>query len=304
MYPNLLKLGFILMTFFMVVMGGLINTVEQHLPLFIVQTFRYGKCAYQGKSSFFIKPIEVPKRWFGHFYIFAAIFTTLAAIVVCNVYIFGAKLEPWLLICLDLLASGRNASVSAVSTITALLLLTVQAWHRFHETLFVSVFSDVKMNIVHYLVGYIHYFGSVAAILAESHGFIYLEETVPQIALKDVSFLNVSGCILFLWACYQQSKMGFILANLRKNNKGEVISVKHKIPHGDMFEYVSSPHLLCEILMYLGLTFVMWGASIWPWVFFWVLTNQVESALLTHQWYKTTFSNYPSQRKAIFPFIV
>ncbi|KAK7873340.1 hypothetical protein R5R35_011384 [Gryllus longicercus] len=254
MYPNLLKLGFILMTFFMVIMGGLINTVEQHLPLFIVQTFRYGKCAYQGKSSFFIKPIEVPKRWFGHFYIFAAIFTTLAAIVVCNVYILGAKLEPWLLICLDLLASGRNASV--------------------------------------------------AAILAESHGFIHLEETVPQIALKDVSFLNVSGCILFLWACYQQSKMGFILANLRKNNKGEVISVKHKIPHGDMFEYVSSPHLLCEILMYLGLTFVMWGASIWPWVFFWVLTNQVESALLTHQWYKTTFSNYPSQRKAIFPFIV
>lgn len=62
--------------------------------------------------------------------------------------------------------------VSAVSSLLALSLLTIQAWRRFYETWFVSVFSNTRMNLSHYIVGFIHYFGSVTAILAESPGFI------------------------------------------------------------------------------------------------------------------------------------
>lgn len=58
---NLLKIGFTLMTLFIVVIGGLINNFEKSLPIFISQTFRYGKFAYKGKLSA-IKVVEVPKR--------------------------------------------------------------------------------------------------------------------------------------------------------------------------------------------------------------------------------------------------
>ena len=58
---NLLKIGFSLMTLIIVILGGLINCAENHLPIFITQTFRLGKFAYQGKPSQ-LKIIEVPKR--------------------------------------------------------------------------------------------------------------------------------------------------------------------------------------------------------------------------------------------------
>ena len=58
---NLLKIGFSFMIIFVVVMGCLINSVENYLPVFLTQTFRLGKFAYEGKSSQF-RIIEVPKR--------------------------------------------------------------------------------------------------------------------------------------------------------------------------------------------------------------------------------------------------
>jgi hypothetical protein len=58
---NLLKIGFSYMTIFVVVMGCLINSVEKYLPVFLIQAFRHGKFAYEGKSSQ-LKIIEVPKR--------------------------------------------------------------------------------------------------------------------------------------------------------------------------------------------------------------------------------------------------
>ncbi|XP_066992095.2 polyprenol reductase isoform X2 [Anabrus simplex] len=273
---NFLKLGFIFMTVVIVILGGLMNTVEQYLPAFLAQTFRYGKFAYQGRSPR-IKPIEVPKR----------------------------RPHPWLLFMLDLLASrDRKATVSGLSVLLALLLLTLQAWHRFYETWFVSVFSNGRMNLSHYLVGYIHYFGSVAAILSEAPGFISGKDDHASVQLSDLTLLNVLGCILFLYACYRQYKVGILLANLRKNEKGQVVRYDHVIPRGDWFELVSTPHLFAEILMYLALTCVLWGASTWPAVFAWVFCNQVETGLLTHWWYQSKFKSYPKERKAIIPFVL
>ncbi|XP_066992096.2 polyprenol reductase isoform X3 [Anabrus simplex] len=216
---NFLKLGFIFMTVVIVILGGLMNTVEQYLPAFLAQTFRYGKFAYQGRSPR-IKPIEVPKRWFRHFYVFAAINTLSATLLAFMAYFFGRRPHPWLLFMLDLLASrDRKATVSGLSVLLALLLLTLQAWHRFYETWFVSVFSNGRMNLSHYLVGYIHYFGSVAAILSEAPGFISGKDDHASVQLSDLTLLNVLGCILFLYACYRQYKVGILLANLRKNEK-------------------------------------------------------------------------------------
>ena len=57
------------------------------------------------------------------------------------------------------------------------------------------------------------------------------------------------------------------------------MTLQHRVPYGGWFEMVSSPHNLAEVLIYLALTFILWGSSIWPFVFLWVLSNQVSCAV-------------------------
>lgn len=266
--------------------------------------FRYGKFAYKGTTSQ-LKITEVPKSWFRHFYLFASVYSALALILTCGIYFFSWQQSPWLVKLLDLFASSnRKAHVSAVSSLLALFLLTMQVLRRFYETWFVSVYSNTRMNLSHYAVGFIHYFGSVTAILAESPGFIDDKGLAAIFQFKEITLGNIYGSVLFLWAFYHQYKAAVLLANLRKNEKGSIVTLQHRVPQGDWFEMVSSPHNLAEVLIYLALTFILWGSSTWPFVFLWVLSNQVETALLTHWWYLSKFKDYPTDRKAIIPYVL
>lgn len=71
-----------------------------------------------------------------------------------------------------LLMSFIYFSVNGFSALVAIVLITIQVWHRLYETRCVSVFSNARINLTHYIVGYFHYFGSVTAILCESQGFV------------------------------------------------------------------------------------------------------------------------------------
>ncbi|XP_069683014.1 polyprenal reductase [Periplaneta americana] len=301
---NLLKIGFSFMTIFVVVTGCLINNIEKRLPVFIRQTLRHGKYAYRGRPSR-IKVIEVPKSWFRHFYVFASVYSTLCLVLTFGMYFLSWELPSWMISLLDFLASSnRKARVSAISSLLALSLLTLQSWRRFYETWFVSVFSNGQMNWSHYVVGFVHYFGAITAIIAESPGFIDDKGLSTMFQLKELTLGNIYGCVLFLWASYHQYKAAVLLADLRKNKNGSVVTLEHRVPHGDWFELVSSPHNLTEIMMYLAMTFILWGSDTWPVVFLWVLSNQVETAMLTHWWYKSKFEDYPAKRKAIIPYVL
>lgn len=76
---------------------------------------------------------------------------------------------------------------------------------------------------------------------------------------------------------------------------------KHLMPVGGYFDVVSAPHMLFEVLMYTFLTVILIGNTSWPWVFIWVVANQIENAWLSHKWYLETFKDYPKERRAIFP---
>lgn len=62
-------------------------------------------------------------------------------------------------------------SANRISVLVSLTLMTLQSFRRGYETWFVSVFSDVKINITQYIVGYTHYWGTITCILAEAEGF-------------------------------------------------------------------------------------------------------------------------------------
>lgn len=77
----------------------------------------------------------------------------------------------------------------------------------------------------------------------------------------------------------------------------------YKIPYGGLFNRVSCPNLLGEIVEWLG--FAIMTISLPTLGFFmWTVANLVPRALNHHQWYKSKFPEYPTERKAVFPFIL
>ncbi len=79
-----------------------------------------------------------------------------------------------------------------------------------------------------------------------------------------------------------------------RNGKG------YTIPYGGLFAYVSCPNFLGEIITWTGFFVVTFS---WPAFSFliWSIVNLVPRALDHHRWYRNTFTDYPENRKAIFP---
>ncbi|KAF7992001.1 hypothetical protein HCN44_010821 [Aphidius gifuensis] len=303
---NLTRLLFIFAASSIAVVSFLLHNYNNYLPVSIKKTLKYGKHA-EKKQHVLVSKLEVPKRWFGHFYIFSAPVSALTLIIVINRYFYNGELSNTVCWLLDLqLGSSRKPLVSPEDTLVALFLLTIQCWKRFYETQCVSIFSDSKINISHYVIGYVHYIGALTCIIGESQGFTKANlQPSANFQWNHISRINFIWMAIFLLASYAQLRANIIFAKLRKNKDNYVDSKSHKIPHGELFEYISAPLQFTEIIMYLMLTFILWDASTFHFIFIWVFVNQTETAVSTHEWYHDTFKDqYPKDRKIYIPFIV
>lgn len=281
------------------------NSFEKYLPDFIKRSFRYGKFASDAKVDF-VKKSEVPKSWFKHFYVSSSIISITVLHYVVNVYIFGNFPPKWLRWFLDEnFGIYRFATVSPACVLLATVLITLQCLRRFYDTHFISIFAkNSRINFSHYFIGHAHYYGAILTIISEAPLFATSRKDEEILRWEDLNKLDLIASVIFLWAWYHQHKCTVILANLRKNDKGKIVTQEHKLPRGDWFEYVSAPHLLAEKLMYISLTVILWGNMTWFFVLAWVLSNQVETALLNHWWYQEKFGDkYPENRRAVIPFI-
>ena len=191
-------------------------------------------------------------------------------------------------------------------TLTAMLLVTLQCTKRFIETSFLQIFSKKsKINLTHYMCGYLHYYGLVVLIIAKSDGFNsnQQDDVTLDFTIKDM-FFAIIACMTFIFLCLKQFESNMIFINLRKSKSGKIVTENHLLPHGGWFKYVTSPHMTTEIGMYLVLYAVLSQNSSYLYCLTWVLANQIGNALVTHKWYLTTFKNYPKERKALIPYIL
>ena len=121
------------------------------------------------------------------------------------------------------------------------------------------------------------------------------------------------GLLLFVWASLHQYKCHRILADLRKPRATEEDKAAAKVssasdssyglPKGDWFCYVSSPHYLAEILIYVSLLLFFDYSSSWWLVVAFVVSVLSLSARQTHSWYLQKFENYPKNRNIIIPWL-
>ncbi|XP_039952794.1 polyprenol reductase isoform X1 [Bactrocera neohumeralis] len=305
---NILNFIFIGFTVVIVIFGSLINIVETLLPDCLRQSFRYGKHCHKGPANALISMTEIPKSWFKHFYIFSFTWSLLALSLLLKGFIMNATAPELVLEFLDFVAGGqanRNVQVNSTSALVASVLLTIQCARRFYETNFVQIFSkNSKINWSHYLVGHLHYFGAILALLSNTEGFV--RGTLPSaFSLKHITLIQCLCIFIFHFSWTQQYKSNMILVNLRKDAKsGEVKTENHLLPTGGFFNIISSPHMFFEIVMYLAILGLLPTSTTWILVVIWVFVNQLANALLTHKWYKENFKNYPKNRKALIPFIL
>lgn len=105
------------------------------------------------------------------------------------------------------------------------------------------------------------------------------------------------GIALFGAGMFINMKSDTILINLRK--PGET---GYKIPKGFLFNYVSSPNLFGEIIEWAGFALMAWNLPALTFAV-WTFANLVPRAKNHHDWYLSKFSDYPEERKIVFPFV-
>lgn len=77
----------------------------------------------------------------------------------------------------------------------------------------------------------------------------------------------------------------------------------YQIPRGGLFEYVSCPNYLGEMIEWLG--FAVLGGSLAALSFaVWTIANLTPRARDHHRWYQQRFANYPRDRRALVPFLL
>jgi len=147
-----------------------------------------------------------------------------------------------------------------------------------------------KMPIVVMLFGVI--FNGFNAYLNGQYLFS-LSAGYPNAWLYDPRFLAGMGLFITGFAINRWSD--HILRSLRL--PGET---GYRIPYGGLFQWVSCPNYLGEIIEWCGWALATWSL---PGLSFalWTIANLVPRARSHHAWYRSHFPDYPQQRKAMIP---
>jgi protein-S-isoprenylcysteine O-methyltransferase Ste14 len=77
----------------------------------------------------------------------------------------------------------------------------------------------------------------------------------------------------------------------------------YKIPRGGLFEVVTSPNYLGEIIEWCGWALASWSAAGAAFALF-TVCNLVPRAVAHRRWYRERFPDYPPERRAVIPGIL
>jgi steroid 5-alpha reductase family enzyme len=114
--------------------------------------------------------------------------------------------------------------------------------------------------------------------------------------LRDPRFL--AGIALFLGGMAINWSADATLRRLRRPGASD-----YAVPRGGLFEWVSCPNYLGEIVEWAGWAIATWSVAGLAFAL-WTAANLVPRALAHHRWYRERFPGYPPRRRAIVPFLL
>ncbi|XP_075786521.1 polyprenal reductase isoform X2 [Pelodiscus sinensis] len=132
---------------------------------------RYGKTkSGSGRRPAWLWFLDVPKRWFSHFYILSVVWNGFLLLVFIQALFLVRPLPLWLQ---DLLSAFGEASQNQdvgdkhLSALLVLILLWLHSFRRLIECLCISVFSNGVIHIVQYCFGLGYYVAIGLTVLCQ-----------------------------------------------------------------------------------------------------------------------------------------
>ena len=121
----------------------------------------------------------------------------------------------------------------------------------------------------------------------------FLSGGYPLNWLADPRFITGFG--LFIAGYLTNRWADRLLFSLRTSGE-----TGYKIPYGGLFDWVSCPNYLGEIVEWVGWAIATWSL---PGLSFavWTIANLAPRARAHHAWYRASFPDYPKGRKALIP---
>ncbi|XP_069487745.1 polyprenal reductase isoform X2 [Ambystoma mexicanum] len=137
---------------------------------------RYGK-ARSGRDCprlSWMQHFFVPKRWFFQFYLISVIWNGFLLVVLIRTLFFGYNGFAWLKVLVNVLNGEPRDQISGgeFSAFMVLVLLWINSVRRLIECLFISVFSEGMIHLIHYSFGLVYYvlLGFTVLCQAPFHG--------------------------------------------------------------------------------------------------------------------------------------
>jgi len=181
-----------------------------------------------------------------------------------------------------------NSNQSKYGSLLSLLWL----FHYFNRT-FIFPFrirtSGKKMPIIIVLSAI--FFNAINAGL--NGYFLSTFETYTEHSFFNWTFFL--GISFFTFGFLVNQISDYKLINLRKPG-----ALGYKIPKGFLFNFVSCPNLLGELIQWLGFAIMAWNFPATSF-FVWTAANLIPRAIGHHNWYKKHFNDYPKNRGALLP---
>jgi protein-S-isoprenylcysteine O-methyltransferase Ste14 len=193
------------------------------------------------------------------------------------------------LVALFFITSDQPISIAQLSF---LFLWHLHYWHRTFIFPFRMRGANKRITFTPIILGMI--FNSGNAYLNGRYLFSF-GPGYPDTWLQDPRF--IIGICLFFIGFVINKHSDTILRNLRQPN-----DTGYKIPQGGMYRFISCPNYFGEIIEWLGWALATWSLAGLSFAVF-TMANLVPRAWSHHCWYKNEFSNYPTNRKAILPYI-
>ncbi|KAJ1779320.1 hypothetical protein IW142_000938 [Coemansia sp. RSA 564] len=258
--------------------------------------------------------MTVPKNWFSQFYWTGAVVGSLvlldAVLWIWRSCRFGAQdlththtfaaavqLESWIDRDPPETVPAAETSSRVLAAVVGLSMYCIHIAIRLKECVFDQPTTDARMHVGQYAVGMIFYIATPFAIVADAYcAHIWQPVSLWMVAAAAVLFAFAS---LHQWRCHR------ILFQLRRIKLQHGTDGSYALPSGDLFEYVSSPHYLCEILVYVSLWMATgFQAPTLLCVVIWTTVNLSITAHESQMWYRRTFGViFPQNRRMLLPFI-
>lgn len=165
--------------------------------------------------------------------------------------------------------------------------------HYFNRVFVFPMRIKSKKNQMPVVIVFLAIFFNLCNGFFNGYWFGYLTSGYDNTWLSDPRFLI--GLFFFLAGMYINIRSDNALIALRKGGKKG-----YYIPKGGLFEYISSPNLLGEIIEWIGWAIMGWSLPGFSFAL-WTMANLIPRAVDHHRWYHHRFDDYPKNRKAIFP---